>query len=96
MIMMKEEDLDWIVYHQLSETVYLTPGEIAASTGLPAPLIEGSFTRLEERLLAQRKGSGCRLLSFQESLFACQCRHDPTSPICIENGVVRVKGRKEE
>lgn len=93
---MKQEDLDWVVYHHLSESVYLTPEEITAETGIPVPEIEASLVRLEQSLLVARKGRGCRLLAFQESLLACQCRHDPAGPLVIEDGVVRVKtGRKE-
>ena len=93
---MKEEDLDWVVYHRLSQTVYSTPEEIAAETGLAVPEIENSLRRLEKSLLVGRQGTGCRLLSFQESLFACQLRYDKSVPLFVESGVVKVKKNREE
>ena len=51
-----------------------------------------SIERLEHYLLIQRSGEMIRLLSIQESLIACRCRHSRVDlPFVIENGVIRAK-----
>jgi len=51
-----------------------------------------SLERLEHHLLIRRSGETVCLLSIQESLIACRCRHTKDDlPFVIENGVIKAK-----
>ena len=91
----REEDLDWAIYHHIPENGGVTTDDLAASTGLECALIDASLARLERYLLIRRAGETVRLLPIQESLIECQCRHTPDLPFVIENGVIKAK-RSEE
>lgn len=92
----REEDLDWAIYHQIPATDSITVEDLATATGLEEGVITGSLERLEHALLVRRSGDEVRLLSIQESLIECQCRHTTEDlPFVIENGVVRAKKRDE-
>lgn len=93
---MREEDLDWAIYHRIPETEWITVGDLAAATGFEQDAVTASLERLEHALLVRRSGDGVRLLSIQESLVECQCRHTTEDlPFVIENGVIRAKKRDE-
>ncbi|KLK87807.1 hypothetical protein SZ63_09340 [Methanoculleus sediminis] len=93
---MREEDLDWTVYHRIPETGGTTVEDLVAATGFEPGAVTASIERLEYRLLVRRSGETVRLLSIQESLIECQCRHTREDlPFVIENGVIRAKRREE-
>jgi len=90
----REEDLDWTVYHCIPENSDITTPDLVTATGFEPGAVMASLERLEHYLLIRRSGDGVRLLSFQESLIACQCRHTKDDlPFVIENGVVRATRR---
>jgi hypothetical protein len=92
----REEDLDWAVYHRISETGDSTVEDLVAATGCEPGVVTASLERLERYLLIRRSGDTVRHLSIQESLIECQCRHTRDDlPFVIENGVIRAK-RSEE
>jgi DNA-binding MarR family transcriptional regulator len=92
----REEDLDWAIYHRIPETDGITAEDLAAATGFEPGAVTASLERLERYLLVRRSGETVRLLSIQESLIECQCRHTRDDlPFVIENGVVRAKRRDE-
>ncbi|MDV2482006.1 MarR family transcriptional regulator [Methanoculleus sp. Wushi-C6] len=91
---MREEDLDWAVYHGIPETGSTTVEDLAAVTGFEPDAVTASLERLERYILIRRSGEAVRLLSVQESLIECQCRHTEDLPFVIENGVVRAKRRE--
>ncbi|MDD3857546.1 MAG: MarR family transcriptional regulator [Methanoculleus sp.] len=89
---MHEEDLDWAVYRRISETGDSTVEDLVAATGFEPGAVTASLERLERYLLIRRSGDAVRLLSIQESLIECQCRHTREGlPFVIENGVIRAK-----
>ncbi|MDK2915475.1 MAG: hypothetical protein PWR25_32 [Euryarchaeota archaeon] len=93
---MREEDLDWAIYHRIPETGGITVDDLVAATGIEPDAVTASLERLEHYLLIRKTGETVRLLSIQESLVACQCRHAMDDlPFVIENGVVRAKRRGE-
>ncbi|WP_292517783.1 MarR family transcriptional regulator [Methanoculleus sp.] len=93
---MREEDLDWAVYHGIPQTGSITVEDLAAATGLEPGAVTASLERLEHYLLVRRTGDTVRLLSIQESLIECQCRYTADDlPFVIENGVVRAKKRDD-
>ena len=92
----REEDLDWAVYHRIPENGGIVVGDLTAATGFDPGTVTASLERLERYLLVRRSGETVRLLSIQESLIECQCRHTRDDlPFVIENGVVRATRREE-
>ncbi|HOI58086.1 MULTISPECIES: MarR family transcriptional regulator [unclassified Methanoculleus] len=93
---MREEDLDWAIYHRIPATGCVTVEDLAAATGFEQSAVTASLDRLERYLLVRRSDDEVRLLSIQESLIECQCRHTTEDlPFVIENGVIRAKKRDE-
>ncbi|ABN57450.1 MULTISPECIES: hypothetical protein [Methanoculleus] len=93
---MREEDLDWAVYHRIPKTDGITVEGLVAATGFEPGAVTASLERLEHHLLVRRSGKTVRLLSIQESLIECQCRHTREDlPFVIENGVIRATRREE-
>ncbi|MDK2990259.1 MAG: hypothetical protein PWR16_1788 [Methanoculleus sp.] len=93
---MREEDLDWTVYHRIPETGNITVEDLVAATGFEPGAVTASLERLERYLLVRQAEGTVRLLSIQESLIECQCRHTRDDlPFVIENGAVRAKRRDE-
>ena len=88
---MKEEDVDWLVYHRIPEGAPVTADALAASCDLGIPEVEASITRLERSCLVERSGSSVRLLSFGEALIRNQLKYEADLPFTMENGVIKEK-----
>ena len=86
---MREEDLDWLVYHLLLDGSPQDSSQLAARAGCPGRELEASLARLESWLLIVREGTRYRVLSVPEFMLASQARHDPSAPFVIEGGVIR-------
>lgn len=93
---MKEEDQDWLIYHLLADPGRAGVKDLSERAGIPPGLVEESLRRLEQQLLVQRKGDEYSVLSVQEMMLRCQCRYDPHLPYEIENGVIKIKTRRED
>ncbi len=92
---MREEDLDWFLYHRIAESDGIGIDDLAACTGQDRTAIEASVGRLERYLLIRRSEDTLRVLSVQESLMKCRLKHAMEDlPFVIENGVI--KARKDE
>jgi hypothetical protein len=89
----KEEDVDWLVYHRIPEGAPITADALAADCSLGIPEVEASLTRLELSCLVERRGSSVRLLSFGEALIRNQVKYEEDLPFTIENGVIKEKKR---
>ncbi|OPY35914.1 MAG: hypothetical protein A4E35_02190 [Methanoregula sp. PtaU1.Bin051] len=88
---MKDEEIDWQVYHLITWGHGLSLDWLTAKSGLDPQAVEASVKRLETYLLVQRKGERIEALSINESLIRCQIRHDTLLPFTIENGVIKEK-----
>ncbi len=88
---MKEEDLDWRVYHFLVHDPCQSLEALAAQAECSSTEVSQSLVRLEESGLIEEGSGGCRILSVQEMLLRCQARYDQSSPFIFEGGVIRVK-----
>ncbi len=86
---MKEEDLDWLVYHLLLDGSSQDRAPLAVRAGCPDGELAASLARLESSFLIVREGAGYRVLSVPEFILSSQSRHDPSTPIVIEGGVIR-------
>ena len=87
---MRDEDLDWELYHAVADGKARTMADLAARGHDPAR-VEASVGRLERAFLVERQGDSVRALSFQESILLCQLKNERGSPLVLENGVLRVK-----
>ncbi len=90
---MKDEDVDWLIYHRIPEGVFITTGALAEGSGLGVPEVEASLSRLERSCLIERTKGSVRLLSFGEALVRNQMKYDEDLPFTLENGVIRGKKR---
>jgi hypothetical protein len=90
----RDEDIDWSVYHALLEG---KAGSVQglACLGYEPRLIEESVRRLEMYYLVERSGDSVRVLSFRESLLLCQANNDETCPFIVENGIIRARSEQE-
>jgi Mn-dependent DtxR family transcriptional regulator len=85
----KEEDIDWQIYHQIPQTGMVTVQDLAAGNGLDPAVVEASLSRLERSCLVERKDTAVRLLSFGEALIHNQVKYEKDLPFTIENGVIK-------
>jgi hypothetical protein len=85
----KEEDLDWWIYHLVAEEPGQDMTALSRKAGCSTDKIAASLDRLEKILLVERYGEGYRIRSIQEMLLSCQSRYDNTSSFIIENGIIR-------
>ncbi|MDO9326057.1 MAG: MarR family transcriptional regulator [Methanoregula sp.] len=90
---MKDEDLDWMIYHIIAREPVVPTEKIAQVSGLDAATIESSLARLHQALLIERKNDTVRVLSFGESLIKTQVKYSDDFPIVFEDGVIREKKR---
>jgi hypothetical protein len=90
----RDEDIDWSVYHALLDGKAGTTLDLAY-LGFEPRLIEESVRRLEKAYLVERAGDSVRVLSFQEALLLCQARNDDTCPFIVENGIIRARSEQE-
>jgi hypothetical protein len=90
----RDEEIDWSVYHALLEGKAGNMQELA-SLGFEPRLIEASVRRLEKNYLVGRAGDSVNVLSVQESLLLCQAKNDGSCPFIVEKGIVRAKSEQE-
>lgn len=93
---MRDEDLDWAVYHLIGDrTTCNTAESIADCLHQPPERIEESLQRLERNLLIERSGESVRLVSFVEAIAKCQLKYCADMPVYIENGVIKAKPERK-
>lgn len=88
---MKEESVDWVVYHFIGANGPISIEELSVAADLSGEETERSVRRLEENMLVERRDGQVRVLSFQESLLRCQLRYMDHSLVYIENGIIKVR-----
>ncbi len=91
---MKDEDIDWIIYHLILQKTARAPDSLAAASGFDHRTVTSSLQRLERSLLIERVDTGVRVLSVGESLLKCQMRYDESVPYTFENGVIKAKKKE--
>jgi hypothetical protein len=87
-VRVRDEDLDWEIYHALVDETVRTIADLAAAGYDPAH-VEASLGRLEKSHLIERRGDAVRPLSFKEAILLCQAKNDESCPFVVENGVIR-------
>jgi hypothetical protein len=94
-VKVKEEDLDWCIYHLLEDAPCQDIAALSGKTGCSSAEVAGSLDRLEKFLLVERCEGTYRIRQIQEMLLSCQARYDETAPFIIENGIIRERKRRE-
>lgn len=90
---MKEEDLDWAVYHFIVADPTRDPASLAECLQCSVGEIQSSLERLEKAFLIERGNEGrVRVLSVHEMLIRCQAKYRRDFPFVVEGGVIRMKG----
>ena len=89
---MRQEDIDWKIYHIVVDGNSVSADDIISKTGFDRETVNGSLKRLESSSLIEYDGKTARILSLHEMLLKCSIKNaatDPDSPIIIENGVIK-------
>jgi hypothetical protein len=95
-ISVRDEDVDWIIYHRIPEGSGITIAELAAGTGFAEDAVRASVERLCGYKLVRESAGTVHVMSIQESLIACQCQYESNSPIYVEDGVIKVNKVKKD
>jgi hypothetical protein len=90
----KDEDIDWIIYHLMLHQTARAPDSLAAASGFDLITVTSSLQRLERSFLIEWVDTGVRVLSIGESLLKCQMRYDESFPYTFENGVIKAKKKE--
>ncbi len=88
---MKDENIDWLVYHLLIPQEAASPEDLATRSDLDLITVTRSLQRLEKYLLIEMIDGRARVLSFAKSLIRSQVRYEADFPYTIENGVITPK-----
>ena len=91
---MKDEEIDWIIYHHIGSQTVSTVDNLIGASGLDPATVRLSLQRLEKSFLIERGDSIVRVLNVGESLLKNQLRFDKSTPYTIENGVIKVKQKE--
>jgi hypothetical protein len=87
----REEEQDWLVYCHIAARERITVPELESVTGLARPAVEESAARLVKGMIVEREGEFLRAMAVAESLAKCQINASDSSPIVLENGIIRVR-----
>ena len=90
-IEVREEDIDWTVYHAIATRKETTIDELDADLSLSYADIESSVERLEHSCLIGKREGKVVLLSIQEMMLVNRIRNAKDLPFTIEGGVIKVK-----
>jgi hypothetical protein len=90
----KDEDIDWFIYHLLTPREPEVVDDLISQSGLDPATIRESLLRLEKKLLIEVVEDKVRVLSFGESLIRCQLKYDLNLSYTIENGVIKAKKKE--
>lgn len=93
---MKDEDIDWIIYHLLPPQGSADPIDLATKSGLDLKTVNISLRRLEKYFLIEMVDGSARLLSVSESLIRCQFTYDADLRCMIEKGVIKQKRKSDQ
>jgi hypothetical protein len=94
-VKVKEEDLDWWIYHLLADEPDQDSKALSEKTCCSTAEVAGSLDRLERFLLIERREAQYRTRSIPEMLLTCQTLYDEHSSFVIENGVIRERKRPD-
>jgi len=88
----RQEEIDWSIYHIIAYENTATTEDITSKTGFDEETVKESLKRLESGSLIGYDGENARLLSLQEMILKCKIKNAASasdSPVIIENGVIK-------
>ncbi|MBP2132581.1 hypothetical protein J2128_000502 [Methanomicrobium sp. W14] len=91
---MREEDLDWKIYHIIAYRENIPINELKKVSGAGEADLFGSVERLVKNCLIEKDDEKVRVLSLPETIMknnlCCLLKNDDSeSPVIIENGVIK-------
>lgn len=92
-VKVKEEDIDWMIYHIIAAKPVIPTCELAPACGLDDAVVESSLARLHQAFLIERTEDSVRALSFGESLIKTQVKYSDDLPFVLVDGVIKEKKR---
>lgn len=95
-VKVKDEDIDWMIYHIIARKPVVATGELVSESGLDIASVESSLARLQKAFLIERTPSSVRVLSFGESLIKTQVKYSDDLPFVMENGVIKERKRSND
>jgi len=87
----REEDLDWTIYHRIALGEAGSIPELIEITRLDEGVIRASIQRLVRYLLIRQEGENVHPMGIEEMLLSCRIRYTEDLPVTIENGVIKIK-----
>ncbi|MEA5038124.1 hypothetical protein SDC9_31499 [bioreactor metagenome] len=87
---MRNEDIDWSIFHCIPECGSVTIAELAERSLFSADEIKASLARLERACLIHVDGEKVCALSLNDMFILNEIKNAP-SDIYIENGVIKVR-----
>lgn len=88
---MKDEEIDWALYHMLPDGRPVAISELVQRSGLSREMVEASLDRIEANCLIAVMGESVNLLGLSDMLMLNEMMHDSSMPVYIENGVIKAK-----
>ncbi|WP_048061978.1 hypothetical protein [Methanocorpusculum labreanum] len=87
---MRNEDVDWALFHMIPENGMRTIAELAEQSGFSEDEIRASLARLQKACLIHVKGEVVCALSITD-MFMMNEIQQPSSDIYIEDGIIKVR-----
>ena len=88
---MKDEEMDWALYHMIPDGRPVTITLLAERSGFTREEVAASLERMENNCLVCVMGETVTLLSLSEMLMINEILHAPDMPVTIENGIIKAK-----
>jgi predicted transcriptional regulator len=87
---MRNEDVDWALFHMIPENGTRTIAELAEQSGFSEDEIMASLARLQKACLIHVKDEVVCALSITDMFMMNEMQH-ASSDIYIENGIIKVR-----
>ena len=88
---MKEEDIDWIIYHLIAQKETITVEELIVASEMDADAVHASLARLERSLLIERSGVSVRAVTIGEAILKCQIKNTVDPRFEIVDGILKIR-----
>lgn len=86
---MKENDIDWKIFHMVPEGVSVSISKLVESSGLERAIVEQSLERLEKYCLISVVGEIVSAISLNDMFMLNQLQNDDF--LEIKDGVIRLR-----
>lgn len=88
---MREEDIDWTIYHLISGNKGCTGDLLAELTGFEPQVIDASLTRLKRYCLVDVRNDTWCVCGFEEVILKNQMKDVFTDGLELSGGVIRYR-----